>query len=128
MENRILAKQFKNAIVSDLSCLNGTQFEDLCKAIFSLVLNREVLHKGCNLNGKPVPYAVDVKTEDCKIVGQSGTDVDYFTKSDFVKPKKNFAERTSKEKQRQTAPTIKLGQRCAKPLRNLEVPCPKISL
>lgn len=90
MENRILAKQFKNAIVSDLSCLNGTQFEDLCKAIFSLVLNREVLHKGCNLNGKPVPYAVDVKTEDCKIVGQSGTDVDYFTKSDFVKPMKDI--------------------------------------
>lgn len=90
MENRILAKQFKSAIVSDLVSLNGTQFEDLCKVILTLILNREVLHKGCNLNGKPVPYAVDVKTEDCKIVGQSGTDIDYFTKNDFEKPMKDI--------------------------------------
>lgn len=31
-------------------------------------------------------YAVDIKTEDCKIVGQSGTDTDYFSKADFEKP------------------------------------------
>ena len=85
-ETRLLAKQFICAIISGLSCLNGTQFEDLCKALLGLILNEDVLHKGCNLNGKPVSYAVDVKTEDCKIVGQSGTDTDYFSKNDLEKP------------------------------------------
>ena len=85
-ETRLLAKQFICAIIRGLSCLNGTQFEDLCKVLLSLILNENVLHKGCNLNGKPVSYAVDVKTEDCKIVGQSGTDADYFSKNDLEKP------------------------------------------
>lgn len=85
-ETRLLAKHFISAIVTDLSSLNGTQFEDLCKVLLSLILNDAVLHKGCNLNGKPVPFAVDVKTDDCKIVGQSGTDTDYFTKNDLEKP------------------------------------------
>lgn len=81
-----LTKQFVNVIVQDLSSLNGTEFEDLCRTLLSMILNEKVLHKGCNLNGKPVPYAVDVKSEDCKIVGQSGTDTDYFTKNDLEKP------------------------------------------
>lgn len=86
-ETRMLAKQFKNAIVRDMSSFNGTQFEDLCQVLLRLILNDDdILHKGCNLNGKPVSYAVDIKTEDCKIVGQSGTDTDYFSKADFEKP------------------------------------------
>lgn len=85
-ETRLLAKHFISAIVRDLSSLNGTQFEDLCKVLLSIILNDAVLHKGCNLNGKPVSFAVDVKTDDCKIVGQSGTDTDYFTKNDLEKP------------------------------------------
>lgn len=86
-ETRMLAKQFKNAIVRDMSSFNGTQFEDFCQALLRLILNDDdILHKGCNLNGKPVSYAVDIKTEDCKIVGQSGTDTDYFSKADFEKP------------------------------------------
>lgn len=86
-ETRILAKHFKNAIVNDMACLNGTQFEDLCKVILCIILNEnEIPHKGCNLNGKPVSCAVDIKTEDCKIVGQSGTDKDYFTKTNLDKP------------------------------------------
>ena len=77
-ETRMLAKQFKNAIVRDMSSFNGTQFEDFCQVVLRLILNDDdILHKGCNLNGKPVSYAVDIKTEDCKIVGQSGTDTDY---------------------------------------------------
>ena len=83
----MLAKQFKSAIVRDMSTLNGTQFEDLCKVILCIILNEDdILHKGCNLNGKPVSCAVDTKTDNCKIVGQSGTDNDYFTKSDLEKP------------------------------------------
>ena len=83
----MLAKQFKNAIVRDMSSFNGTQFEDFCQVLLRLILNDDdILHKGCNLNGKPVSYAVDIKTEDCKIVGQSGTDTDYFSKADFEKP------------------------------------------
>lgn len=86
-ETRMLTKQFKNAIVRDMSSLNGTQFEDLCKVILCMILNEDdILHKGCNLNGKPVSCAVDIKTEDCKIVGQSGTDTDYFSKADLEKP------------------------------------------
>lgn len=86
-ETRMLAKQFKNAIVRDMSSFNGTQFEDFCQVLLHLILNDDdILHKGCNLNGKPVSYAVDIKTEDCKIVGQSGTDTDYFSKADFEKP------------------------------------------
>ena len=84
---RILAKHFKSAIVRDMSSLNGTQFEDLCKVILCIIIDKDdILHKGCNLNGKPVPYAVDIKTEDCKIVGQSGTDTDYFSKPSLDKP------------------------------------------
>lgn len=86
-ETRMLAKQFKNAIVRDMSSFNGTQFEDFCQVLLRLIFNDDdILHKGCNLNGKPVSYAVDIKTEDCKIVGQSGTDTDYFSKADFEKP------------------------------------------
>ena len=86
-ETRMLAKQFKNAIVRDMSSFNGIQFEDFCQVLLRLILNDDdILHKGCNLNGKPVSYAVDIKTEDCKIVGQSGTDTDYFSKADFEKP------------------------------------------
>ena len=74
-------------IVRDMSSFNGTQFEDFCQVLLRLILNDDdILHKGCNLNGKPVSYAVDIKTEDCKIVGQSGTDTDYFSKADFEKP------------------------------------------
>lgn len=86
-ETRMLAKQFKNAIVRDMSSFNGTQFEDFCQVLLRLILNDDdILHKGCNLNGKPVSCAVDIKTEYCKIVGQSGTDTDYFSKADFEKP------------------------------------------
>lgn len=86
-ETRMLAKQFKNAIVRDMSSFNGTQFEDFCQVLLRLILNDDdILHKGCNLNGKPVSCAVDIKTEHCKIVGQSGTDTDYFSKADFEKP------------------------------------------
>lgn len=86
-ETRMLAKQFKNAIVRDMASFNGTQFEDFCQVLLRLILNDDdILHKGCNLNGKPVSCAVDIKTEYCKIVGQSGTDTDYFSKADFEKP------------------------------------------
>lgn len=86
-ETRMLATQFKNAIVRDMSSFNGTQFEDFCQVLLRLILNDDdILHKGCNLNGKPVSCAVDIKTEYCKIVGQSGTDTNYFSKADFEKP------------------------------------------
>ena len=86
-EDRMLYKQFKSAIVNDLSTLNGTQFEDFCTKLFIVILKLDdIIHKGCNLNGKPVSYAVDIKTENCQIVGQCGTDEDYFTNKDFEKP------------------------------------------
>lgn len=86
-DTRMLAKQFKNTIIKDMASLNGTQFEDLCKVVLCMIINAdEIQHKGCNLNGKPVSYAVDMKTENCRIVGQSGTNKDYFTKRNFVKP------------------------------------------
>lgn len=77
-----LKEQFINSFTSEISSLNGTDFEYLCKPIFSLITNQEVLHKGHNLDTKPVGYTADFISSDLKIFGQCGTDPDYFTNLD----------------------------------------------
>ncbi|MBS1744456.1 MAG: hypothetical protein JST81_15615 [Bacteroidetes bacterium] len=77
-----LKEQFINSFASEVSNLNGTDFEYLCKPIFSLITNQEVLHKGHNLDTKPVGYTADFISFDLKIFGQCGTDPDYFTNLD----------------------------------------------
>ncbi len=77
-----LKEQFINSFTSEISSLNGTDFEYLCKPIFSLITSQEVLHKGHNLDTKPVGYTADFISSDLKIFGQCGTDPDYFTNLD----------------------------------------------
>ena len=43
-EDRMLSKQFKKAIINDLSTLNGTQFEDFCTKLFT-ELSQVKIHK-----------------------------------------------------------------------------------
>ena len=78
-----LKQQFIAAFVEEIERLNGTDFEFLCIPVFELILNIEVLHKGHNLNKKPVGYTADMITEDAFHIGQCGTDPNYF--NDFSK-------------------------------------------
>ncbi|MEQ9888287.1 ATP-binding protein [Pectobacterium zantedeschiae] len=71
-------------VCSDLEKLNGTQFEYFCKDIIELILSEIVQHKGHNLYAKPVKSTADFNSDDFEIVGQCGTDHNYF--DGFVKP------------------------------------------
>lgn len=84
--NNTLARQFIKSVANDLAGLNGDEFENFCHHFLGLIVKEPLLHKGCNLNGKPVGYAVDIKSENCAIVGQSGTDIDYFSNPRLEKP------------------------------------------
>lgn len=77
-----LKEHFINSFVTEIGRINGTDFEYLCKPLFALITNQEVLHKGHNLDTKPVGYTADFISSDLKIFGQSGTDPDYFTNLD----------------------------------------------
>lgn len=65
-------------VVDDLICLNGTEFEYFCKPIFEIIVGEESIHKGSNLFAKPISRTVDFSTNNFEIVGQCGTDNDYF--------------------------------------------------
>ena len=94
----LLKRNFIQNTVSDLSKLNGTEFEYLCKAILQLILGVKVSLRGHNLYAKPVGYSVDLIINNFEIVGQCGTDNDYFdglsatdeTKNDYSKPIKDI--------------------------------------
>lgn len=75
---------FINQICLDIEKLNGTKFEYLSEVILSIILDENVNHKGHNLYAKPVKSTADFNTDNFEIVGQCGTDDNYF---DFpVKP------------------------------------------
>lgn len=84
--NNTLSRQFIRSVVNDLAGLNGDEFENFCHHFLEMIVKESLLHKGCNLNGKPVGYAVDIKSENSAIVGQSGTDIDYFSNPKLEKP------------------------------------------
>jgi len=69
---------FINQVCQDLEKLNGTQFEYLSKDILSFILNETVNQKGHNLYAKPVKSTADFNTDNFEIVGQCGTDNNYF--------------------------------------------------
>ena len=73
-----LNEQFVNSFVTEIARINGTDFEYLSKQIFSLVTKQEILHKGHNLYIKPVGYTADFITDDLELLGQCGTEADYF--------------------------------------------------
>lgn len=75
----LLKRNFIWSVVKELEVLNGTEFEYMCKDILSIAINKEVIHKGHNLFAKPVGYTRDFYEDSNTIVGQAGTDKDYFT-------------------------------------------------
>ncbi|WP_400263124.1 NB-ARC domain-containing protein [Sphingobacterium sp. SG20118] len=79
-----LKEHFINSFATEIGQINGTDFEYLCKPLFALITSQDVLHKGHNLDTKPVGYTADFISSDLKIFGQCGTDPSYFT--DFDKP------------------------------------------
>lgn len=88
---------FLNRLCSEMSTLEGSAFEYMCNPIMRLLVNKDVAHKGCNLERKPVGYSVDYLTpDDCYYVGQCGTDTDYFKQKkpldDIDKVKKNVQQ------------------------------------
>jgi hypothetical protein len=85
-----LKKQFINAFLEEVVRLNGTEFEEIGRYVMELITNQELIQKGHNPHGKPVGYTVDYEQLDrITLVGQSGTDSDYFSSGD--KPLKDIA-------------------------------------
>ena len=83
-----LKEHFINSFVSEIGQINGTDFEYLCKPVLSLLLKDDVLHKGHNLYGKPVGYTADFIADNYELIGQCGTEPNYF--DDFNKPIKDI--------------------------------------
>ena len=73
-----LKRVFAKKIVDDLVVLNGTEFEQFCKPIFELIVSDIAIHKGSNLYAKPISRTVDFSSNNFEIVGQCGTDNNYF--------------------------------------------------
>ncbi|HDY7713118.1 TPA: hypothetical protein RQK03_004241 [Vibrio vulnificus] len=74
----ILKRVFIKKVVDDLIPLNGTEFEYFCKPIFDILVGEQSIHKGSNLYAKPISRTVDFSTNNFEVVGQCGTDGDYF--------------------------------------------------
>lgn len=74
----LIKRAFIELAVKDLGRLNGTEFEYFCKPIFELIVGESCIHKGHNLLAKPVSRATDFADNKFSIVGQCGTDNNYF--------------------------------------------------
>ncbi len=83
-----LKEHFIKSFVTEIGQINGTDFEYLCKPILSLILKEDVQHKGHNLYCKPVGYTADFIANNYEIIGQCGTEPNYF--DDFNKPIKDI--------------------------------------
>ena len=76
----ILVDHFINTVADELGHLNGSEFEALCRSFIELITGREFVLKGHNLEMKPVKGSVDlIEDDNYKVIGQCGTDVDYFS-------------------------------------------------
>lgn len=91
-----LELNFIKKICEDMEKLNGTKFEYFSKEILFMILGQEINHKGHNLYAKPVKSTADFNTDNFEIIGQCGTDNEYFkfpakvtTKTD-IKPIKDI--------------------------------------
>lgn len=109
-----LKRAFINKIVDDLISLNGTEFEYFCKPIFEIIIGEECIHKGSNLFAKPISRTVDFSDNNFEIVGQCGTDNDYFGafSSDFEEVKRLKLENTKPIKDIKSA--LKNSEQCSK--------------
>lgn len=82
-----LKEHFINSFVTEIGQINGTDFEYLCRPILALILKEDVQHKGHNLYCKPVGYTADFIADNYEVIGQCGTEPNYF--DDFNKPIKD---------------------------------------
>ncbi|SOD12266.1 hypothetical protein [Pedobacter xixiisoli] len=80
-----IRRTFKIAVKDDLLTLNGTEFEELCTTLLELILKEPVTLEGQNLSAKPVKYTGDMADIRFDIIGQCGTDENYFD-DPFSKP------------------------------------------
>lgn len=80
----LLKRNFIKSFADEIANLNGTEFEYLCRPLLSIILKDEVEHKGHNLYGKPVGYTADFLADNYEVVGQCGTEPNYF--DDLSKP------------------------------------------
>ncbi|MBS0032417.1 hypothetical protein ACTJJ0_34430 [Chitinophaga sp. 22321] len=76
-------QRFLTSVSEDLKILSGTEFEYFCRGILHLILGESkdissIHHKGHNLYAKPVGYTADFLAEDYNVIGQCGTDKNYF--------------------------------------------------
>lgn len=75
-----LADHFINTVVDELNHLNGSEFEALSRPFIEILTGREFELKGHSLEMKAVRRSVDlIQDEDFRIIGQCGTDKDYFS-------------------------------------------------
>lgn len=69
---------FIKKICEDMEKLNGTNFEYFSRNILFMILGQEINHKGHNLYAKPVKSTADFNTNNFEVIGQCGTDNEYF--------------------------------------------------
>lgn len=81
-----LKDHFIKTVADELDHLNGTEFEFLCRPFIELLTDREFDIKGHNLEMKPIGRSVDLMQDgDFGVIGQCGTDKDYFSGGKAVK-------------------------------------------
>ena len=84
----LLHKNFIVSFIEEVSTLNGTEFEFLCVPVLALILDKTIEHKGHNPKGKPVGYTADLLSIEDGVIGQCGTEPNYF--NDLDKPIKDI--------------------------------------
>lgn len=66
--------------------MNGSEFEALCRPLIEIITGKEFLLKGHTLEMKPLKGTVDlIQGDDFKVIGQCGTDKDYFNSNKPIK-------------------------------------------
>lgn len=83
-----LVNHFINTVADELDHLNGSEFEALCRPFLEMLTGKEFELKGHSLEMKSVKASVDlIQDEDTKVIGQCGTDNNYFSSD---KPEKDI--------------------------------------
>ena len=83
-----LVNHFINTVADELDHLNGSKFEALCRPFLEMLTRKEFELKGHSLEMKSVKASVDlIQDEDTKVIGQCGTDSNYFSSD---KPEKDI--------------------------------------
>ena len=82
--------EFINTVADELDHLNGSEFEALCRPFLEMLTGKEFELKGHSLEMKSVKASVDlIQDEDTKVIGQCGTDSNYFSSDKPEKDRKS---------------------------------------